>query len=330
MSNKNNIVDSNNREPVTTNTIDSSQNIIILNNLINEERHVMKMITEYEHLIYPTLRIQTRKKYISAAFWNYISTPINFVITLFTGLTAGQAGSNTSYLSSNTVFIMLFVCFILSTVNIFFKLKEKAELNFLSAKTYESLGNEFMDIKLISENDNIHLNNKLHLYIELKKKIDDFVSREKIESVNYFTEFIYWFVQKIKSKKIISLLHSNADSETNEIFKERTKILAELTRTGVISSQESRLILADLNERLKRNMNNRQIDWREMMNIPIKPKQIENNNNNQSSGLDRVPVSRLANPDETAITISALARDNDNYSDCYSEDENIYLTWTDT
>jgi hypothetical protein len=228
-------------------------------------------------MIYPTIRVQSRKKYISAAFWNYISTPINFIITLFTGLTAGQTGSNNSYLNEKTVFIMLFVCFILSTINIFFKLKEKAELNYLSAKTYESFGNQFMKINVLPQTNDTEKNEKLSGYIELKAKIDDFISHEKVESVNYFTEFLYYCVQKRKSRKIINLLFENAKDETNEIFRQRIQVLAELKRTGVISGQEFNIILASLNEKLK-SYKEQNRDWfplrvRNYANPPQSPPQ---------------------------------------------------------
>ena len=47
------------------------------------------MLTVQDNL---NLRIgmQLKKKYFKAGFWNYISTPINFAITLFTALSAGQ------------------------------------------------------------------------------------------------------------------------------------------------------------------------------------------------------------------------------------------------
>jgi hypothetical protein len=210
-----------------------------------------EMIAKYENMIYPLIRVQSRKKYISAAFWNYISTPINFIVTLFTGLTAGQAGSTNSYLDPKTVFIMLFVCFILSTINIFFKLKEKAELNYLSAKSYEAFGNQFMKINVLPQDTPEDIETKLAGYIDLKKLIDDFMSQEKVESVNYFTEFLYYCVQKQKSRKIINILFENAKGENNEIFRQRIQVLAELKRTGVISGQEFNLILASLNERSK-------------------------------------------------------------------------------
>jgi len=63
------------------------------------------------------------KKYINAAFWNYISTPINFTITLFTAMSAGQTGTNSTFLNQNQLFYILFVSFILSIINTFFKLK---------------------------------------------------------------------------------------------------------------------------------------------------------------------------------------------------------------
>jgi len=218
---------------------------------INPEVRTNEMLTKYENMIYPVIRVQSRKKYISAAFWNYISTPINFIVTLFTGLTAGQAGSTNSYLDQKTVFVMLFVCFILSTINIFFKLKEKAELNYLSAKSYEAFGNQFMKINVLPQDSPQEIDDKLAGYIELKKKIDEFMSQEKVEGVNYFTEFLYFCVQKQKSRKIINILFENAKGENNEIFRQRIQVLAELKRTGVISGQEFNLILASLNETAK-------------------------------------------------------------------------------
>ena len=51
--------------------------------------------------------IQVKKKYFNAAFWNYISTPINFAITLFTALSAGQTGSSTTLVTKSQLFYIL-------------------------------------------------------------------------------------------------------------------------------------------------------------------------------------------------------------------------------
>lgn len=180
---------------------DSSFNMIIdtivrdsSNNRINNQSpHWGIMLTIQSSL---NLRIGTQawKKYISAAFWNYISTPINFTITLFTALSAGQTGTQSSYLTERQLFIMLFVSFLLSIINTFFKLKEKAILNYEASKKYDEFGAKFEEIYYIplsSEND---LKSKLYEYMHLQEEINKYSQKESIENVNYFTELIYlWF-----------------------------------------------------------------------------------------------------------------------------------------
>lgn len=139
------------------------------------------------------LRIGTQawKKYISAAFWNYISTPINFTITLFTALTAGQTGTNSNYLTERQLFIMLFISFLLSIINTFFKLKEKALLNYESSKKYDEFGAKFEKIYYMSLSTETDLRTKLDNYIQLQEEINKYSQKESIENVNYFTELIY-------------------------------------------------------------------------------------------------------------------------------------------
>jgi hypothetical protein len=206
------------------------------------------MLDVYPNLIHPIIQIQSKKRYISAAFWNYTSTPINFVITLFTGLTAGQAGSNSSYLSGNTVFIMLFVCFILSTINIFFKLKEKAELNFISAKKYEGFNSDIENIDMMPTVTTEDMKKKLEEYKRVKREIDDFNKLEKIENVNYFTEFLYFIVQKYKSHRKLKLLYKHAAIKDSKVYQEKNKILKELVLNGVITQSDLDIIDANLEE----------------------------------------------------------------------------------
>jgi hypothetical protein len=139
------------------------------------------------------LRIGTQawKKYISAAFWNYISTPINFTITLFTALTAGQTGTQTTYLTEKQLFIMLFVSFLLSIINTFFKLKEKAVLNYDASKKYDEFGATFESIYYMPLSSEKDLQIKLVKYKMLQEEINKYSQKESIENVNYFTELIY-------------------------------------------------------------------------------------------------------------------------------------------
>jgi hypothetical protein len=159
---------------------------------------------------------QIWKKYINAAFWNYISTPINFIITLFTALSAGQTGSTTSFLSQNQLFYLLFVSFILSTINTFFKLKDKASLNYDSLKKYEAFGTRFEVLYYsIITNEN-ELFQKYLNYLELQKDINDYISDGNIENVNYVTEILFIIVKNtiIRNKNIKRII----DSERYWVF----------------------------------------------------------------------------------------------------------------
>jgi len=148
------------------------------------------MLTMQENL---NLRIGTQiwKKYINATFWNYISTPINFTITLFSALSAGQTGSGGSYLNDNQLFYILFITFVLSITNTFFNLKEKAKLNYESAKIYETFGSDFEKIYFIPVLCDEDVIIKLKYYRELQEKIDNQSSKETIEYANYITEIIF-------------------------------------------------------------------------------------------------------------------------------------------
>jgi hypothetical protein len=159
------------------------------------------MLTMQENL---NLRIgvRRRKKYISAAFWNYISTPINFIITLFTALSASQTGTSSTFLSTNQVFYVLLTTFILSIINTFFKLKEKAQLNYDAAKMYEQFGTEFEKIYFEPILKTGDVEKKLKDYNELNKKIMTYSNHENIDGVNYITEFIYYFWSQKFNKKL--------------------------------------------------------------------------------------------------------------------------------
>jgi hypothetical protein len=89
--------------------MDSSYNKLIdsSNNRINNYSPDWGIMLTLQGSLNLRIGTQAWKKYISAAFWNYISTPINFTITLFTALTAGQTGTQTTYLTEKQLFIML-------------------------------------------------------------------------------------------------------------------------------------------------------------------------------------------------------------------------------
>jgi len=139
--------------------------------------------------------IQVKKKYFNAAFWNYISTPINFAITLFTALSAGQTGSSATFLNQSQVFYILVATFVLSTINTFFKLREKADINYTCAKMWESYAATFEGIYFtpITSMDDVEC--RLRNYNELISRINTSKIEETVEYVNYITELIYYCCQ---------------------------------------------------------------------------------------------------------------------------------------
>ncbi len=144
---------------------------------------------------------QLKKKYFNAAFWNYISTPINFAITLFTALSAGQTGSGSNFLNESQLFYVLLTTFVLSIVNTFFKLKEKAQINYVAAKAWEQYAAKFEEIYFspISKNDDVA--ERLQRYNSLITFMNDQNVEETVEYVNYITELFFYCFGKCSKNR---------------------------------------------------------------------------------------------------------------------------------
>jgi hypothetical protein len=158
------------------------------------------MLTVQDNL---NLRIgmQLQKKRFNAGFWNYISTPINFTITLFTALSAGQTGSGSDFLNKTQLFYILLTTFVLSIVNTFFKLKEKADINYNSAKQWEQYAATFEHIYFTPINKNDDVQTRLDEYTSLISKINAEYTEETVEYVNYITEVFFYFFRLCKVYK---------------------------------------------------------------------------------------------------------------------------------
>ena len=135
---------------------------------------------------------QLKKKYFNAGFWNYISTPINFTITLLTAFSTGQTGSGSAFLTETQLFYVLLTTFVLSIINTFFKLKEKAEINYKSAKSWELYAATFEKIYFTPIEKNEDVVQKLRDYNELVYTINAENKEETVEYVNYITEMFFY------------------------------------------------------------------------------------------------------------------------------------------
>ena len=182
------------------------------------------MLTVQDNL---NLRIgtQLKKKYFNAGFWNYISTPINFTITLFTALSAGQTGSGSTFLTTDQLFYVLLATFILSIINTFFKLKEKADINYNSAKSWELYAATFEKIYFTPIERNEDVTKKLNEYNQLIYKINEEYVEETVEYVNYITELFFYLFRLCRIYKDyrhlgIKQRHWILDGSTVNFYKE--------------------------------------------------------------------------------------------------------------
>jgi len=137
------------------------------------------------------------KRYVSANFWNYITTPINFTITLFTAISAGQTGTGSGFLSSTQLFSILFASFILSTINTFFKLKDKSEISYGIAKKYDKFGATFEQIYYSNIKNQHDVEERLSKYRKLHEEINYYISNEEFENVDYIADVLFVCFRRI-------------------------------------------------------------------------------------------------------------------------------------
>jgi hypothetical protein len=153
------------------------------------------MLTMQENLNM-RIGIQKWKRYVRASFWNNISTPINFIITLFTALSAGQTGTQSQYLSNNQLFYILFLSFILSTINTFFKLKDKAKKSHELLNSFEPFGSAYEDIYFQQILNNEDVRNRLKKYQKLQREFNEFLTEEEeISRIDYISDFLFIIIK---------------------------------------------------------------------------------------------------------------------------------------
>ena len=188
---KTNFIEKNNQKNETSAVLINSK---IVSKIDNKSTVWGLMLTMQENLNMK-IGIQKWKRYIRASFWNHISTPINFIITLFTALSAGQTGTNTNILSNNQLFYILFISFILSTINTFFKLKEKAKTSHDMANNFDIFGSKYEIIYFQPILNNVDVKERLHKYQQLQREINDFIIIEEKEKVDYITDFLFAIIK---------------------------------------------------------------------------------------------------------------------------------------
>lgn len=218
----------------------------------NKDTHYVKMMQLRQDVLNKKIGSQAYKKYLSAAIWNYVTTFINFAITLLTALSTGQAAS-TNILTQQESVIILFVTFILTTTNSFFKLNIKMNLNFESAKKYYQFGAEFEKIYYQNIYNKTDVFDKIHKYQILHDEINEYILTETIEHQNYITECIYYILannsiaMKINSEKYSKWIpyserHIELDGCNNSDFNVKNglkNVFAPLNLMGPVEKKQN-------------------------------------------------------------------------------------------
>jgi hypothetical protein len=187
--NKNN---GNNSNKPNNNTENNNEN----KDKIDNQSPIWGLMLTMQENLNMRIGIQKWKRYIRASFWNNVSTPINFTITLFTALSAGQTGTQSQYLSNNQLFYILFLSFILSTINTFFKLKDKAKKSHELLNSFEPFGSAYEDIYFQQILNNEDVRNRLKKYQKLQKELNEFlIEEEEISRIDYISDFLFIIVK---------------------------------------------------------------------------------------------------------------------------------------
>ena len=261
--NNNNNNNSNNNETsdISNNLINQYNTINVPYIVANKDMHYIKMMQLRQDVLNKKIGSQAYKKYLSAAIWNYVTTFINFAITLLTALSTGQAAS-ANILTQQQSVIVLFVTFILTTTNSFFKLNIKMNLNFESAKKYYQFGAEFEKIYYQNIYNKTDVFDKIYKYQTLHDEINEYIMTETIEHQNYITECIYYLLannsiaMKINSEKYSKWIpcserHIELDGFTDSDFNVKNglkSVFAPLNLMGTTGKKENTKIIFENTE----------------------------------------------------------------------------------
>jgi hypothetical protein len=130
------------------------------------------------------------KKYVNAAFWSYISLPINLSITMMTALSTGQATTDNLLPKSLYINISL-ATLVISVLNTYFRPYVQMNQNIEYMNKWSVLGCQFEEI-YYSENRTLeHINTRITRYENLLKSINDLKKAEILETQNFLTDSIH-------------------------------------------------------------------------------------------------------------------------------------------
>jgi len=168
------------------------------------------------------------KKYIAAAFWSNISTPVNLSITILTALTTAQ--TTTSNLLSQNVYVNISICtLIISSINTFFRPHEQSSQMIKIMNKYKYFGSIFEEIYYTDNNDLGDYKRRFDAYTKLQIDMNHYQNQySSPETQNFVSDLIHVIARVIFLKKREAWLNYLDDNHTPS--EEPSNVARESTR----------------------------------------------------------------------------------------------------
>ena len=207
-------------------TIDTSSNTLV----ISIQPSSSQILTRLEYMEEIETKINTEigyrfwKKYVTAAFWSYISLPINLSITMLTALSTGEAATNNLLPKSLYVNISL-ATLVISILNTYFRPYVQMNQNVDYMNKWSVLGYKFEEIYYSERKTTEQINTRITKYEELMKSINELKKTEILETQNFLTDSIHLALRScaccLKNKSSWLALDEMLQQEEEENDKEQ-------------------------------------------------------------------------------------------------------------
>jgi hypothetical protein len=152
------------------------------------------------------------KKYIAAAFWSNISTPLDLSITVLTALTTAQATTN-NLLSQNVYVNISIGTLIISSINTFFRPHDQSTNMIKVMNKYQEFGSIFEEIYYTDNNDLGDYKRRFDAYSKLQIDLNHYKNLDSSpETQNFVSDLIHLIARYIFLKKREAWLNYLDDS----------------------------------------------------------------------------------------------------------------------
>lgn len=179
----------------------SGNEIVCIGNKQNEIFQALRYVEFLENKLDRDIGNYYWKRYVAAAFWAQISTPVNLIITLLTAVTTAQATTQ-NILSEYIYQIVAITSLLITTLNTFFRphtqltyntemLQKWGEIGIEFEKVYYMYLDEDYDYDHVENMNAKQLENKIKLYRVIQDKINNQRKNEGVGSINFITDLIF-------------------------------------------------------------------------------------------------------------------------------------------